>query len=553
MLIQATTMAAYVTAATSLSASTSLVNLIAASTLVMFAASVPISLAGWGLREVSAVYALGAIGVPFQVSLVVALLIGFSSIAVMAFIVVVTSRLIRIERIAIQGETAETTVSAANHASFLNWFIPLFAASAVFFQIYVPVGAGNLNVNLADSVILFGGALFAMRVLARGVPPLPSRVPSLGLMTALMSGVIALAFFHGLYLFGWTSWAFTNRFFGWLVILGYAGTGALVAGETRENGLELLLRTFVASGLAIAAFELLLLVAVSLGIPISQAVLPVRIEGFAQNPNAFGFQLLLVISAIIALRLDRHQQLPALALTFAALFFTASRAAEGTAIILCFVAIALRYVHARSLIESLGYAILGIAIIFFCGFIPLLLAGGPHLGNGVASVFSNNLHQLITGGDPEVDSADRWGSIWGGVRMFFAHPVFGAGLGAFVETFEREHGRFLIIHSTPVWLLAETGIIGFLAFAFPYFTILNSTIRSSLAGKSDGGGILLVLCLVCMGVMSQVHELLYQRTLWLLIGAALFSVPQVDTYARQLPDSLETPVRDEAAPINYGR
>ena len=113
---------------------------------------------------------------------------------------------------------------------------------------------------------------------------------------------------------------------------------------------------------------------------------------------------------------------------------------------------------------------------------------------------------------------------------------------------QREHGRFLIIHSTPVWLLAETGIIGFLAFALPYFTILTSTIRSSLAGESDSGGILLVLCLVCVGVMSQVHELLYQRTLWLLIGAALFSVPQIDAYACQLSDSLETPNLNDGSP-----
>src|SRR6185437_9044057 len=97
VLIQATTMIAYVLAAASLSTSTSLIDLVAATTLVMFAASVPISLAGWGLREVSAVYALGAIGVPYQIALVVALLIGFSSIVVMAIVALVSSRLVRFE------------------------------------------------------------------------------------------------------------------------------------------------------------------------------------------------------------------------------------------------------------------------------------------------------------------------------------------------------------------------------------------------------------------------------------------------------------------------
>jgi hypothetical protein len=105
--------------------------------------------------------------------------------------------------------------------------------------------------------------------------------------------------------------------------------------------------------------------------------------------------------------------------------------------------------------------------------------------------------------------------------MFFAHPLFGAGLGAFVATFEHEHGRFLIIHSTPVWLLAETGIIGFLAFAVPYLIALGAGLRSSGKGLSDVGGTLLVLALLAVGVMCQVHELLYQRSLWLLLGATL--------------------------------
>jgi len=532
ILIQATTMIAYVAAASSLSPSTPLINLIAALALVMFAASVPISLAGWGLREVSAVYALGAIGVPYRIALVVALLIGFSSIVVMAIVALVSSRLVRFEAppASTKSFDAASARAAAHHAAFLNWFIPLFAGSAVFFQIYVPVGVGELNVNLADSVVLFGGALFALRAFARGASPLAVRVPWLGTVIALMSAVITFAFFHGLYVYGWTSWAFTNRFFGWLVLLCYAGTGALLTLETNAGGLETLLRTFVASGLAVVAFELILLFAVALNVPIPPSVLPLRFEGFAQNPNAFGFQLLLVIAAAIALRVSGWRQHVALGLAFMGVYFTASRAAEGTAVILCAAAIGLRYVSARSLFMSLGYAAAGVGIIFSASWASSEVAQwltGHSIGaghNALAGYFSTNAYQLIRGDPGSGLNADRWLSLADGIRMFFAHPVFGAGLGAFIEVFEREHGRFLIIHSTPIWLLAETGAVGFLVFAVPCVVIFFREVRVSLARKRwDTGGTLLVLSMLAFGVMSQVHELLYQRPLWLVLGAALFS------------------------------
>jgi hypothetical protein len=73
-------------------------------------------------------------------------------------------------------------------------------------------------------------------------------------------------------------------------------------------------------------------------------------------------------------------------------------------------------------------------------------------------------------------------------RSALDHPVFGAGLGAFrnqmILTLD---GLPLVIHSTAVWLLAELGIVGFLIFA-----------ESFTPG-----------------------DMLYQRTFWLLIGAAL--------------------------------
>ena len=118
---------------------------------------------------------------------------------------------------------------------------------------------------------------------------------------------------------------------------------------------------------------------------------------------------------------------------------------------------------------------------------------------------------------PVSSDSERFLSILGGVKLFLSHPVLGNGLGAYAaETVAR--GNFVVIHSTPVWLLAEMGLIGFLAFAVPAVTIFW---KEWVVSPRDRVGQMLLLMLVTFGVMSLVHELLYQRAFWLLLGAAL--------------------------------
>lgn len=506
--IQATTMAAYVAAAHSLAPQVPFVPLVSATALVMLAASIPISLAGWGLREISAVYALGAIGMSYDTALVVALLIGGTSIVVTALLALAGS--LTVGRTAPPPLTAPAaSTSNFDPRSFLTWCFPLFAASAVFFQVYLPVGAGQLDVNLADSVVLFGGALFAMEMTSSRPQ---SRLPGLGVFLGLMSLVVVLSFLHGVWLFGWTSWAFTNRLFGWLVLISYAATGALLVQRAGTPGLRLLLRTFVVSGVAIAALGLAAITAALLGAPLGPPFLDYRLAGFAQNANAFAFQLLLVIAAIVATG-DGWRPRMAMAIAFAAIFFSASRAGEATLAVLCLAALLFRFLNIRALVASL---VLAGAILVTILLLPTLAA---LFG---AEISSRALHYVL---DPSYGFSDseHWVSMVAGARMFLQHPVFGAGLGAFIRSHLTADGRPLIIHSTPLWLLAEMGIIGFLAFAVPCLFLLFRELRGFR--HADMAGRLLLLSLIVFGTMSQIHELLYQRTLWLLLGAALVKLP----------------------------
>lgn len=508
--IQGATMTAYVALSLALAPSVGIFNFVAASSIVMLAASVPISFAGWGLREVSAIYALGAIHVSSETSLVVALLIGLLSIGVTAFLAFTATMWRRSPEPAPRRSVAKGPRLDA--ASLVNWLIPLFTASAVFFQIHVPVGRGKLDVNLADTLVLFGGGLFALRYVAASGRWARSRVGGLTTFVVVTSAVLGLALFHGWLVYGWTDWAFVNRGFGWLVLLSYAATGALIVIEADSDGLRMFLRTFAIAGLAAVSVDLVLVAVTNYGLTLPDGLIEERIAAFAQNPNALAFQLLIVMAAVIALGGRKRMPL-LLGLALTGMFFAGSRASAGAAVTVLAAALALGFSSFRSIVTSVAMAA---CLILLVGGYPadlLDILGPIHSAHSILGLVRN-----IQGG-AATSNAERWQSFVLGWQMFLDHPLFGAGLGAFYASYLREHGHGLVIHSAALWLLAETGIVGLLAFVLPFAAI----VRTELAcwDSTDPSRIAILLSLTAFAVMGSVHELLYQRVLWLVLGAAL--------------------------------
>ena len=110
-----------------------------------------VSFGGWGLRELSAVVALQAIGLSAASALLIGLADRFSFIAVIAG----TAVFIMLGRDAARRGRSRlsnrlSATPAPDYTAALDWSLPLMAATAVFFQIYIPTGEGQISVNLAD-------------------------------------------------------------------------------------------------------------------------------------------------------------------------------------------------------------------------------------------------------------------------------------------------------------------------------------------------------------------------------------------------------------------
>jgi len=394
--VQLCTLGAYIVAGRTLAPDIGLVPLAAASCVIMFAASLPISFAGWGLRELSAVVVLQAIGFSNASALVASLLIGVLSLIVLASAALVFQFAVSPSKTTVQAPTA---AAQPDYTLALDWIFPIAAATAVFFQVYVPTASGELNVNLADPVVLIGGALFVLRHWRTGWPHL--RISHLGWYLAAASAVILLSFLHGVFVFGFTEWAFASRTFGWGILLCYAATATLIVERANGDGYQVFIKTFVATGVAIAALNVTLLAFARIGSTVEMVDL--RIAGFSQNPNAFAFVLLMAVAAALTQQQREAVRTVLLTSLFTGIWYTGSRAGLG-ALGAALVFAIFRDIARRPIAGALLAAVL---VILFIKLLPAIVGG----------LFTFDLTAAMPWGGRHVSNAEHSDSLWQGVAM----------------------------------------------------------------------------------------------------------------------------------------
>jgi hypothetical protein len=512
--IQLTTLAAYVIAGKAMAPHIEIAALAAAASVIMFAASLPISLGGWGMREMSAVVALQTVGLPSTSALLLALLIGVLSIALVGATAVLLTGAER-KNASPPAQPMRSASAAPDYTLVLDWLAPIGAATAVFFQVYIPAGHGDLNVNLADPVVLVGAALFCLRLYARGWPAW--RIPALNVYLLAATVVIVLAYLHGLVAFGWTDWAFTNRLLGWPMLLCYLTTGALITLRARGDGLTILLATVAATGAAIAALELTIVFLIRLGLTQLISLVETRITGFSQNANAFSFVLLMAFAAALVLQNHLRWRAAIMAIVLAALVYAGSRA--GLLAVPLMIGFALLCgLQLRPILNAVASAAVILSALAALPTLSFGSSAGPDPSvQWVLGPVQLSFGQIPWSLGQTSSDHQHLATVADGWRMFLAHPLFGAGLGAYMDEQIRSTGEPLVIHSAPMWLLAETGLAGFAVFAYVGWKIF----AAEFARRYDLASQTIVLVLVGFGTMAEAHDLLYQRSLWLLLGAAL--------------------------------
>lgn len=505
-------------------------QIISALIIVMFTSSLPISFSGWGIRELSAAQALGAIGIGESAAVASAVTIGLLYLFLVVIFAVVSTTIVMRHRKKYAAQKAPTTAFTPG----IDWgnlgviVGALLCAVLMFFQLRMPTGSGELMVNIADLIALTSLGLAPYFLWThRHTLPLP-RLLLIGLTAVSLVLLVALA--YGYSRFGWINWAFVNRGLGWLIILGYVATGFAII-MTTDRQRRIILSAFVATGVTIAILQLGLLLGVLSGIKFHPDVFSLPLKGYAGNTNAFAVQMIMTGSAAIAgwhlgLFGRRGYLLPLiLSLIAASIYFCHSRAGLGMFLILLTAMMILPAGrHRRELLPALLWPIATLLLStqfyvvysFLLRFLTDLFAVQGLVGDQNYVTILTNLLQVNI--ERQSGDLERWTSITDGWAMWLERPIFGNGLGAYMHHHLSATGGPLIIHSVPVWLLAETGLIGLLVVGATFGSLLVHAYRHVRHPAAAGWAVGLLIAMVCMAAGAAVHDFFFQRSFWFLLG-----------------------------------
>ncbi len=503
----------------------------AALVIVMFAAALPISFSGWGIRELSAAQALGAVGIDPTVAVAGAVLIGLLGLLTTLIAGAIGLYLYFHP----QEPAASPQLQLAPAMDSDRWSqiavlgAAVITAMLLYFQIRVPLEHGEVTVNAADVLALTGLGLLAFVLWTkRSLAPVPAWFFG-GL--AAISLLLLLALGLGYIRFGSNSWALMNRGLGWIIILGYVTLG-ISAAFAAAGSVRMVLGVFAMAGVTVAAQQLALLLLALFGTDFPADAFVVPLRGYANNSNAFAFQLVMSAACVVtASRIGLFGIRPslynaALVIIGLAIYYTNSRAGLGMLTILLVLMVTFAEPQRRG--QAFRSAMIVALALLVAAVMPTVLATmrvmllqllSEYLRPADLAIFDRSItpYLSITVQRTSSDS-ERWLSIIEGWELWLKHPLLGAGLGGYVQERIEAGRKFLVIHSVPVWLMAETGLVGLLVTGTVLAMLVNHAFQLMARPDRHGWGIGLLLILACMSAAGLVHDLFFQRSFWFLLG-----------------------------------
>jgi O-antigen ligase len=395
------------------------------------------------------------------------------------------------------------------------YLLGIITASAIFFQFHVALPAGLININLADPFAML--SFFILLVNALFFKRLPQwRIAEFNWILILFGVLLLTAYVIGWMKIGVTQWALSARLVGWVVLLGYLSAGYLIVAYLGDKGIRRLLEVLATTAIVVIVWSITVRLLYGYGFDVSE---PTRnFEGFSGNRNAFAFQLLAILALSLAYSktynlsagsvnvrfLSAWQSWVPLGFLFAGIIWSASRAGVLTAVVMLMVAGYKKIVDRRLLLLGVLFAVLLWLLTFILQYF---------------SPDNSTVQSQISSAD---SNQERWATLFYGFEMWRLSPFFGEGLGVFIANSTERFGHPTVIHNTPLWILAELGLVGALVLGWSFLKLWGYSIKA-VSTQDELSRSALLLLLIAFIVFSQFHEMLFQRIIWLVGGALLGS------------------------------
>ncbi len=349
--------------------------------------------------------------------------------------------------------------------------------------------------------------------------------------------VIVVAFLKGPKVEGaFRSWALMKTI-GFFLLLAYFAAGVMLAAQVRTAWGRTFVKGFILAGWISAAYALLRFTLAFWAI-LPEPYFP-RMAAFAQNPNAFGIVLAAAVVLQLAFARDRelfHPRIQAFGagLLLLDIFLAASRSGYLALLFGLVALLIIKRLPILLLVRSVAVSGVAFVMLFMAPPIleqvpPLVASWFPTAKSGGAAPKAHQklfvwrarteMPMAVTRDQEDVGLTVRIRLVREAVALWLDHPWLGAGLGGFLQEQTRHHSSdqagIHVNHNTALWLLSETGVLGFGIF-FGFFVtcalvLYRKTEYSMFATAAFG-------ILAAMAGASAGTEILYQRYLWILLG-----------------------------------
>ena len=126
----------------------------------------------------------------------------------------------------------------------------------------------------------------------------------------------------------------------------------------------------------------------------------------------------------------------------------------------------------------------------------------------------------------------RYVAVEDGMELYQEHnPIIGSGLGTYKPFQINKRGEFIdVIDFSGLWLLVETGILGLSIFSAFFIICAWSLYKTGFTKNHSGFHKAIFVFLIMFAFMAILHELIYTRVLWFIVGLALaFNIKEKDT------------------------
>ena len=400
-----------------------------------------------------------------------------------------------------------------NSSRVFTYFLP-FVVFCLFIglQVNVALPLGTTYVRLYLSDLILPVTFFAVvtcHVSQRGWV-LPRLDPKLVLICILICAWFTYSLYVGFQKIGYLqNWAFYNKYLGLFVLLGYLLTCFMVADLLNSEKLQMVIFcSAVFSCLTIIYSTIQFLSVFVNGESYG------RFIGFAGNPNIYGF-ILCVMLLLCAITLKgsvpnrRSVSVIIFCLAFG-IIMTASKSAWLAVVVTLLFVHLLKPKVLFSFLKPLVFGIaFSIAFLYVWGFFET----SPYIAN-------IELSQLDLTGSTKNSASHRGQMYLDAYTLWLTQPIQGTGLGSFLFT-EQLNDKHYVIHSTPLWLLTETGIVGLLLFCC-FAILLSVSFWKELKTNQNMSWSLLGLSVIIFFVVFSIPtEVLYQRIMWCVVGVSL--------------------------------